>query len=189
MISLRKLLRYAAVSGVATTISQIVLATLVATRATGAVTANVIATMVGTVPSFELNRRWVWGKRGRRSLSAEVVPFAIISAAGLALSSLAVAIASHAVDGFATTSRTLIIQLSSLTAFGIVWLVQFVMLDRVLFRHRVGPTRDATDEMDEMDELDELDELVSAAAGQTQAVADTADGLDQRRLLDVDLVA
>jgi len=169
VISLRKLIRYAAVSAIATTVSQIVLATLVATRTTGAVTANVIATMVGTVPSFELNRRWVWGKTGQRSLGAEVVPFAVIAASGLALSSLAVAIAEHAVAGFGTASRTVIIQLASLTAFGIVWLVQFVLLDRVLFRDR---------------------QPALATAGQAQAVADAADGLDERRLaLDVDLVA
>ena len=136
MITLRKLIRYAAVSGVTTVLSQTVLAVLVATRATGAVTANVIATMVGIGPSFELNRRWVWGKRGRRSVGGEVLPFAMLSAAGLGLSSLFVAITSHFVEHWSTTSRTLTIQLASITAYGIVWLVQFVLLDKVLFRRR-----------------------------------------------------
>ena len=140
MITLRKLLRYAAVSAVTTTISQTILAVLVATRTTGAVTANVIATMVGTVPSFELNRRWVWNKHGRRSLGGEMLPFAVLSAAGLGLSSLAVAIASHFVEHWSTTTRTLTIQLASVTAFGIVWLVQFVLLDKVLFRRRATAT-------------------------------------------------
>jgi putative flippase GtrA len=136
VITLRKLLRYAAVSAVTTTISQTILAVLVATRTTGAVTANVIATIVGTVPSFELNRRWVWNKQGRRSLGGEMLPFAVLSAAGLGLSSLAVAIASHFVEHWSTTTRTLTIQLASITAFGIVWLVQFVLLDKVLFKRR-----------------------------------------------------
>jgi len=136
VITLRKLLRYAAVSAVTTTISQTILAVLVATRTTGAVTANVIATMVGTVPSFELNRRWVWDKRGHRSVGGEMLPFAILSAAGLGLSSLAVAIASHYVEHWSTTTRTLTIQLASITAFGVVWLVQFVLLDRILFKRR-----------------------------------------------------
>ena len=35
---------------------------LVGTDAVTAGWANVIATGVGTVPSFELNRRWVWGR-------------------------------------------------------------------------------------------------------------------------------
>jgi len=140
VITLRKLLRYAAVSAVTTTISQTILAVLVATRTTGAVTANVIATMVGTVPSFELNRRWVWNKHGRRSLGGEMLPFAVLSAAGLGLSSLAVGIASHFVEHWSTTTRTLTIQLASVTAFGIVWLVQFVLLDKVLFKRRATAT-------------------------------------------------
>jgi len=140
VITLRKLLRYAAVSAVTTTISQTILAVLVATRTTGAVTANVIATMVGTVPSFELNRRWVWNKHGRRSLGGEMLPFAVLSAAGLGLSSLAVAIASHFVEHWSMTTRTLTIQLASVTAFGIVWLVQFVLLDKVLFKRRATAT-------------------------------------------------
>ena len=145
MTTLRKLLRYAAVSGVATAVSQIVLALLVATRTTGAVTANIIATLVGTIPSFELNRRWVWGKSGRRSLHGEVLPFLGLAAAGLSLSTVAVAIASHYTEHYSTMSRTLTIQVASLTAFGIVWLIQFVLLDKVLFRHHaVAPDPAAT---------------------------------------------
>jgi putative flippase GtrA len=139
-MTVRKLLRYAAVSGVSTTVSQVVLAVLVATRSTGAVTANVIATMIGTVPSFELNRRWVWGKRGRRSIGGEVMPFVVLSACGLGLSSVSVAVASHFVEHFSTTTRTLTIQLASLAAFGIVWLIQFAVLDKFLFKH---PTADS----------------------------------------------
>jgi putative flippase GtrA len=131
--TLRKLIRYAAVSVVSTTVAQTILATLVATRTTRPAIANVIATAVATIPSFELNRRWVWGKRGRRSLTGEVAPFAIVTAAGLALSTLAVAITSHVVDDWSTSTRTLSIQAASLTAFGIVWLCQFVLLDRITF--------------------------------------------------------
>ena len=86
----RKFARYAAVSGVATATSLTVLGALVATRALGASWANVLAVAVGTVPSFELNRRWVWGKRGERSLLTEVVPFCVLSLAGLCLSTLTV---------------------------------------------------------------------------------------------------
>jgi len=53
---------------------------------------NVVATTVGTVPSFELNRRWVWTKRGHRSLLPEIAPFCTLSAAGLALSTLIVSV-------------------------------------------------------------------------------------------------
>ncbi len=134
----RQLFRYAAVSCVATGLSQIILASLVATRTTGAATANVIATMAGVVPSFELNRRWVWGRTGRRSVAKEIVPFVLLSATGLALSTLAVWGTSRWADahGLDTTWRTLAVQAANLSAFGTVWIAQFVILDKVLFRHR-----------------------------------------------------
>ncbi|HEY4331125.1 MAG TPA: GtrA family protein [Ilumatobacteraceae bacterium] len=168
MIRFRKLIRYAGVSVIATTISQAILATLNSTRATSAGWANVIATMVGTVPSFELNRRWVWRKTGRRSLGAEVVPFVTIAAAGLGLSTLAAIYASHWADGhgYSNSGRTILIAAATLTAFGLVWIAQFIILDKVLFG-RNGST----------------------PAGEAEAVADAANGVDQGRVLDVDLVA
>jgi hypothetical protein len=39
---------------------------LVASKATAPAVANVIATFAGMVPSFELNRRWVWQATTRR---------------------------------------------------------------------------------------------------------------------------
>jgi len=138
MVRLWQLVRYAAVSIVSTTVSQIVLASLVATRSTTAAWANIIATLVGVVPSFELNRRWVWGRTGRRSMAKEVVPFVAISAAGLALSTLAVAVTSRWADArqLSDAMRTMSVQAASLFAFGVVWVAQFVLLDRVLFRGR-----------------------------------------------------
>ncbi|HEY0398177.1 MAG TPA: bifunctional glycosyltransferase family 2/GtrA family protein, partial [Acidimicrobiia bacterium] len=59
MARLGKLLRYATVSAVATITSLTVLGVLVATGTLSAGWANVVATAVGTIPSFELNRRWV----------------------------------------------------------------------------------------------------------------------------------
>ena len=73
-----KLVRYATVSVIATAVSLTVLGVLVGTSVVSAGWANVIATAVGTVPSFELNRRWVWHANGRRSMRAEIVPFAVL---------------------------------------------------------------------------------------------------------------
>ena len=136
MNRVHQLARYGAVSVIATTVSLTVLGTLVATRAAPATWANVIATAVGTFPSFELNRRWVWGKRGRRSVLAEIGPFCILSFAGLALSTLAVGAAAGwaASAGAADTVRTLVVEGANVAAFGSLWVVQFLLLDRVLFR-------------------------------------------------------
>ncbi|MDQ6614472.1 MAG: GtrA family protein [Actinomycetota bacterium] len=133
---LARLVRYAAVSAIATTVSLTILGVLVASGVTTAGWANVIATAVGTVPSFELNRRWVWGKSGRRSVGAEIGPFCVLSFAGLALSTVAVSTAS----GWATAAhlgvggRTLVAEAANVATFGALWVAQYVILDRVLFR-------------------------------------------------------
>jgi putative flippase GtrA len=142
---LGQLVRYGTVSAIATTTSLAVLGALVATRTVTAGWANVIATGVGTVPSFELNRRWVWGRRGDRSLGGEVVPFVAMTAAGLALSTLAVSLAARWADasGLGTSTRTLAVQAANLAAFGSLWLAQFVVLDRFLFAPRPAVGQDA----------------------------------------------
>lgn len=132
----RKLLRYAAVSAIATGLSLTILGALVATGTASAGWANLIATGIGTVPSFELNRRWVWGKAGRRSIAAEIGPFCALSFAGLALSTIAVSAASGwaAGDGLGLGARTLVAEVANVATFGTLWVAQFVILDRILFR-------------------------------------------------------
>ena len=105
-----KLVRYATVSVIATAVSLTVLGVLVGTSVVSAGWANVIATAVGTVPSFELNRRWVWHANGRRSMRAEIVPFAVLSFTGLALSTIAVSngAAWASASGLGTGARTLV---------------------------------------------------------------------------------
>ncbi|MDQ1533967.1 MAG: hypothetical protein QOF28_1728 [Actinomycetota bacterium] len=135
---IRKLLRYGAVSCVSTATSLTVLGVLVGTRIASPVWANVIATAAGTVPSFELNRRWVWRKRGSRSMAAEILPFGALSGAGLALSTIAVAAAARWASntGFTGSLRTVAVEVANVTAFGALWILQFVVLDRMLFaRH------------------------------------------------------
>jgi putative flippase GtrA len=139
---LRRLVRYGAVSIVSSTVSLAVLGLCVSTRTLAPGWANVVATAVGTVPSFELNRRWVWGRTGRRSFLGEVGPFCALTFAGLALSTIAVACAAAfaASAGFSGGMRTLAIELANVAAWGSLWLAQFVVLDRVLFADRAPRT-------------------------------------------------
>lgn len=130
-----KLVRYGAVSVISTTVSLTVLGVLVFTGALTPGWANVVATAVGTVPSFELNRRWVWGRTGRRSVLTEVGPFWALSFAGLALSTVAVSMAGHwaTAAGLHAGMRALVAQAANVCAFGSLWVAQFVILDRSVF--------------------------------------------------------
>jgi putative flippase GtrA len=123
---------------ISTFVGLTVLGVLVATSTMAPGWANVVATAVGTVPSFELNRRWVWHKVGRRSLTTEVVPFWVLSFSGLALSTVAVAAAADwaTTAKLEDTARTLAVEGAHLAGFGVLWIVQFLVLDRFLFGRR-----------------------------------------------------
>jgi hypothetical protein len=66
---------------------------------------------------------------------------------GLALSTLSVHVAAGWADHHVvtTTVRTMVVQVANLSAFGVVWVLQFVLLDRILFGSRgqaVTPARE-----------------------------------------------
>jgi putative flippase GtrA len=98
--------------------------------------ANVVATGIATVPSYHLNRQWTWGKRGVSDPWREVMPFWALAFAGLVLSTLFVGLTdpwmTHLHAGLAVHTGAVIG--AHLSGFGVLWAVQFVLLDRVLFR-------------------------------------------------------
>jgi putative flippase GtrA len=140
-----QLVRYGSVSVIATTTSLVVLVALVSSNVMAPAAANVMATFAGMVPSFELNRRWVWGATGRPSLRRQIVPFAALSMTGLILSTAAVQLVATATAdaGWGHAASTVAVTVANLAAFGVVWIAQFVILDRVLFRRDTvaGSTR------------------------------------------------
>ncbi|HXW80438.1 MAG TPA: GtrA family protein [Acidimicrobiales bacterium] len=133
--ALRKLARYATVSAISTSVTLSLLGILVYTKALSPGWANLVATGVGTVPSFELNRRWVWSKHTKRSVFREMVPFCALSFTGLGLSTVVVSLAARWATsaGLGSGATALISQAANLATFGALWVVQFFLLDRVLF--------------------------------------------------------
>jgi putative flippase GtrA len=135
---IRRLCRYAATSAISTGVTLSLLGALVLTKTLTAGWANAVATAVGTIPSFELNRRWVWAKRGPRSLAREILPFCTLSFGGLALSTLVVSLAARwsAEAGVGRGGIALVAQGANIATFGALWVVQYVILDRALFGGR-----------------------------------------------------
>jgi len=129
-------LRYCAVSAVSTGTSLTTLGVLVGVAGVDATVANVVATAVGTIPSFELNRRWVWAHHGRRSVVRQVVPFVALSFAGLVLSTLAVHVAATHTANWSRGWHTVAVEAANIAAYCALWILQFFVLDRLLFAHR-----------------------------------------------------
>jgi putative flippase GtrA len=129
-----KLFKYAGVSVISTVVSQVTLLLVFGVfHLMSEVPANILANVLATVPSYALNRRWVWGKSGKSHFWREVAPFWILSFVGLAFSSLAVWIAgdiarSHDLSHGATA---LLVNLANLMSFGILWIVKFVIYNKL----------------------------------------------------------
>jgi len=129
-----KLIKYAGVSVVSTVVSQVtLLLTFGVFQLMSEVPANLVANVVATVPSYTLNRRWVWGKGGKSHFWREVVPFWVLSFLGLAFSSLTVwaagEFARHHSLSHAATS--LLVNAANLFAFAILWVAKFVIYNKL----------------------------------------------------------
>ena len=129
--------RALSVSAFTTVLSNTLLVVLTLMVGLGASLANILAVTVGIGPSYVLNRRWVWRRSGPHSASREVVPFVSLSFAGLVLSTIAVAAVARLGRDWSGLAKGVALPTANIAAFGIVWVAQFVLLDRVVFRsHR-----------------------------------------------------
>jgi putative flippase GtrA len=134
-----RLRRCASVS-VVTTVLSLVSLVVMTTFGVAAVLANVMTTALATIPSYQLNRRWTWSRTGSSNVWREVVPFWAMSFAGLAASTVTVGIADRwAVRAHVTgVLHTGTILAGHLGGFGLLWIVQFAILDRVVFSSRIA---------------------------------------------------
>jgi putative flippase GtrA len=129
-----KLIKYAGVSVISTIVSQV---TLILTfgifHVMSEVPANILANVLATIPSYALNRRWVWGKSGKSHFWKEVAPFWILSFVGLAFSSLAVWLAGDFArnHGLHHGATALLVNLANLLSFAILWIVKFVIYNKL----------------------------------------------------------
>jgi putative flippase GtrA len=125
----RKPVRYFLVSVVAVGVSQITLLVCTVLLDWKPVPANLAAFVVSTFPSYQLNRAWVWGRRGNHQVFREVLPFWIVAFIGLGLSTLFVHLASLWSDAPLVTNA------ANLTAYGLLWVAKYLLLDQLLFPH------------------------------------------------------
>lgn len=133
---LRKLVKYSMVSVVSILVSQVVQLSAFFLTHNG-VLSSIIAVAAGTVPSYELNRRWTWRKNGPSHLWREIVPFWVMSFVGLVFSTLCVYLAEQWAEnrGLTRAKTAFLLNLSSLAAFGMLWIGKFLIINHLLF-HR-----------------------------------------------------
>lgn len=128
-------MRYSAVSAIAVGVGQVAIVGFFYFAHWSARPASVGSCVVAGIPSYYLNRRWVWSKQGRSKITGELMPFFALTLLGLAGSTWLAGLAESYGERHLTTrsAQTALVSSASLAAFGSLWILKFVFFNRVLF--------------------------------------------------------
>jgi putative flippase GtrA len=130
-----RLFRYTAGSAICLAVSEGALFVLVLAGLQGWV-ASLLASIAGIIPGYPLNRTWTFGRRGRSHVWREMLPYWLTTIGGALVAALLVGITTSLIKNAGRTSLTAaVVDLGVYVgAYGSVWLLKFVYLDRLLFR-------------------------------------------------------
>ena len=131
----RKMIRYTMVSIISVIVAQVLLAFAFGVLHWSATDANVFAVAISAIPSYYLNRAWAWGKRGRSHLMKEVIPFWGLAFLGLVISTIAVDLVDNQVQHLHKAAATMILVITQVGAFGILWIGKFIIFNELMFKH------------------------------------------------------
>ena len=96
--------------------------------------AAVLASLIGAVPSYYLNRRWAWGKTSKGHFWKEHVPFWVITVASIGFSAGCVALADNWGQAhLGEFAEKLFVNAANLGSFGILWIGKFLVFNRFMF--------------------------------------------------------
>jgi len=102
-------------------------------------TANAIGVTCGIPASFVGNRRWVWRRSGPSALRREILPFWVMCLLGLVASTAVVGRVGMLTASLPAVWRAVVLPAANAATFGALWVIQFALLDRVIFRARPDP--------------------------------------------------
>jgi putative flippase GtrA len=133
----RKPVRYAAVSAIAILVSQATTAIFYGLLRFSERNAQLVSFVASTIPSYYLNRMWVWGKGGKSHFWKEIFPFWALGIVQLILSLLFIAWSQDKIKENYESHliRTLGLMFSMLFIYGVMWIGKYVFFNKVLFKH------------------------------------------------------
>jgi putative flippase GtrA len=129
-----KVLRYTLVSVISALISLVILTIVYGVlRLWGEVVSTLFANVMAGIPSYILNRRWVWGKSGRSHVWREILPFWVMSLTGIGFALYTASLAHNYADAhhLQHLARTVLVVGANVAAFGILWILKFLILNRL----------------------------------------------------------
>jgi putative flippase GtrA len=129
-----KLLKYSAVS-IISALTSLVILTIVygVLRLWTEVISVLFSNIMAGFPSYFLNRRWVWKKGGRSHWWREILPFWVMSLTGIGFALYTASLAHNFADNhhLQHLPRTVLVVGANIAAFGILWLLKFIILNRL----------------------------------------------------------
>jgi putative flippase GtrA len=141
---LRRFIRFALGSALATLVSAVAFWVMFHTLHSPPELASVTAFASGAVVNFVSNRYWAWDRRTRTGLSRDLGSYAVLAiATALAAAGVTRATKSYAphVNAFAA-HLAVVVEASYFATYAAMFLVKFALLDKVIFRS--GSERDKT---------------------------------------------
>ena len=133
----QKCFRYSVTSVVALGTSVVLLFVFDGILGLGAVWSSTLATGISAIPSYELNRKWAWGKSGRGHLMREVLPFWVLAFIGWAFSTYSVKLTERALthSTLSHLDKAGLVVAVYVGAYGILWVGKFIIMNKLLFIH------------------------------------------------------
>jgi putative flippase GtrA len=97
------------------------------------VVCTLISNILAGIPSYFLNRQWVWRKGGRSHLWREVLPFWVMSITGIGFALYTASVAHNYADAHHLhhLARTVLVVGANIAAFGLLWVLKFLILNRL----------------------------------------------------------
>jgi len=132
----RKMLRYAGGSVVATVCSEVTFVGLYGLLGVSPTRASVVAWLAGAMPNYWLNRSWTWRRQGRPSLRNELIPYAVIIGVTLLLASGVTHVVDAWLRGADTSSsvRVTLVAAAFLGVYAVMFVLRYFLLDRMFTR-------------------------------------------------------
>ena len=129
-----KVVRYTMVSAISALTSLFILTIVYGVlRLWSEVFSTLFANVMAGIPSYILNRHWVWGKSGRSHIWREILPFWVMSLTGIGFALYTATLAHNFADAHHLhhLARTVLVVGANVAAFGILWVLKFLILNRL----------------------------------------------------------
>lgn len=130
----KKVIRFTSVSVISTVVSNAVIFIVYGLKLIpNEIYATLFGNLVATLPSYNLNRKWTWGKKGRSHFRREIVPFWSMSILGILFSIILATVAQHLIHShhWPHLLNTILVSFANLLSFLIFWFLKMWVFNKI----------------------------------------------------------